>query len=328
MKVAINGFGRIGRMILRAGLDEKELDFVAINDLTDIENLAYLLKYDSVYGKLDKEVRVEGDKIIIDKHKIKVYSEKEPSKLPWRDLSIDVVVESSGVFRTKEKASLHLEAGAKKVVLSAPAKGEDYVKTIVVGVNDGKISKSDKILSNASCTTNCLAPLVYVLNKKFGIKSGFMTTVHAYTTSQNIVDGPNKDLRRGRAGGLNIVPTSTGATNAVGLVIPELQGKLEGLALRIPVVDGSLVDLSVKIKKKVSVREINDLFRKFANKELKGILKYSEEKLVSSDIIGDKHACIFDSEFTFVQDDLVRVIGWYDNEFGYCCQLIKLLKLL
>jgi len=277
---------------------------------------------------LNVDVKVDGNMLIVGRHKIKVYSEKEPDKLPWGDLGVDVVVESSGIFRTKEKASLHLDAGAKKVVLSAPAKGDDYVKTIVYGVNDNKISKSDKILSNASCTTNCLAPLVYVLNKKFGIKNGFMTTVHGYTSSQNIVDGPHKDLRRGRAGGVNIVPTTTGATNAIGLVIPELQGKLEGMALRVPVIDGSLVDLSVNLKNKTNEREVNNLFKRFANAELKGILKYSEEELVSSDIVGESHAAIFDSKFTKVQGSMVKVMAWYDNEFGYCSQLIKLLKRL
>lgn len=328
LRVAINGFGRIGRTILKAGIDQRHLNFVAINDLIHPENLAYLLKHDSVYGIFPKNVSVQGNNLIIGKNKIQILSEKDPRKLPWRKLGIDLIIESTGIFRTKEQAEMHLHAGAKKVIITAPAKGKTPVKTIVPGVNHNIINKSDKILSNASCTTNCLAPLVKILEDNFGIENGFMTTVHGYTAGQGLVDAPNKDLRRGRAAGMNIVPTTTGAASAIGLVIPKLNGKLDGIAVRVPIIDGSLTDLTVHLKKPVTKEKINKAFLEASKRELKGILEYSEEKLVSSDIIENPHACIFDSEFTKVNGKTVKVLGWYDNEYGYCSQLIKLTKFL
>jgi len=328
MRVAINGFGRIGRTILRAGLNNREINFVAINDLTDIKTLVYLLKHDSVYGPLNEKIKTMKNSFAIGKNNIKIFSEKEPLKLPWKELGIDVVIESTGAFRTKEQASQHLDAGAKKVIISAPAQGESYVKTIIPGVNHKTLKKQDKILSNASCTTNCLAPLVYILDKEFGIKNGFMTTVHAYTSTQALVDAPNKDLRRGRAAATNIIPTTTGAIKAISLVLPELKRKINGMAIRVPVLDTSLIDLTVNLEKKTTEKQINNAFKKASIGELKNILKYSEEELVSSDIVGDPHAAIFDSKFTSVNGKIARVIAWYDNEYGYCNQLIKLIKLL
>ncbi len=328
IKVAINGFGRIGRGVLKAGLNDKNIDFVAVNDLTDTKTLAYLLKYDSVYGKFNKKVSATNSYITIDGKKIKVFAEKDPTQLPWGKLKIDVVVESTGIFRTKEKAEMHLKAGAKKVLISAPAKGESFVRTIVPGVNDKELKKTDKIVSNASCTTNCLAPIVKVLNDKFGIEKGLMTTVHAYTADQRLVDAPHKDLRRGRAAGINIVPTTTGAAKAIGLVLPELYGKLDGIAIRVPVVDASVVDLTVDLKKKATAEQINKAFKEASAKELKGILEYSEEALVSSDIVGNNHAAIFDASFTRVIDNKAKVLAWYDNEHGYCCQMIRCIKLM
>lgn len=325
-RVAINGFGRIGRTILRAGLKNKNIKFVAINDLSDINNLAYLLKHDTAYKKLDQKVKVTKDSIIVGNQKIKVYNKKDPSELPWKKLNVDVVVESTGVFRTKEQAETHLKAGAKRVIISAPAKGNDPVKTVVYGVNHKTINKSDKIISNASCTTNCLAPIVKVLNEKFGINNGFMTTTHAYTTSQGLVDSPHSDFRRGRSAPNNIVPTTTGAAKAIDLVLPELSKKINGIAIRVPVLDGSLIDLTLNLKKQVTEKEINQVFEKASKSNLKNILEYSKEELVSSDIIGNTHACIVDPKFTSVNKKTVKVLAWYDNEFGYCSQLIKLIN--
>ncbi len=323
IKVAINGFGRIGRGVLRAGLAENKMEFVAINDLTDVNTLAYLLKHDSVYGKLEEDVKVQGEFLVVGRRKIKVIAEKDPKNLPWGDLGIDVVVESTGLFRTKEQAEMHIEAGAKKVLISAPAKGETPVKTIVPGVNNLIIKKEDNVLSNASCTTNCLAPVAKVLNDKFGIVDGFMTTIHAYTADQRLVDAPHKDLRRGRAAALNMVPTSTGAAKAIGLVIPKLKGKLDGIAVRVPVPDASLVDLTVNLKKKATAEAINNAMKEAAQKDLKNTLRYSEEEIVSSDIIGDTHGAVFDSKFTKVIDNKAKVLAWYDNEYGYCCQMVR-----
>jgi len=328
IKVAINGFGRIGRGVLNAGWDDKNIQFVAINDLTDTKTLAYLLKYDSTYGKLDKKVEAADGSITINGKKIKVFAEKDPSKLPWGKLGIDIVVESTGLFRTKEKAGLHLKAGAKKVLISAPAKGDKKVTTIVPGVNNKDLKKSDKIVSNASCTTNCLAPVVKVLNDKFGIEKGMMTTVHAYTAGQKLVDAPTKDLRRGRSAAMNIVPTTTGAAKALGLVLPELNGKLDGIAIRVPVVDASVIDLTVDLKKKATVEQINKAMKQAAQKELKGVLEYSEEELVSTDIIGNAHGAVFDSKFTKVIGNKAKILAWYDNEYGYCCQMIKCIELM
>ena len=295
VKVAINGFGRIGRQVLRIGLKEKNLDFVAVNDLTDVKTLAYLFKHDSVHGQYPGKVKAQGDYLFIDGKKIKVLSEKNPEKLPWKELGVKIVLESTGRFRTKELASLHLKAGAKKVLLSAPAKGDTPVKTIVIGVNQ-KIydKKKDHIISNASCTTNCLAPVVKVLNDKFGIKYGFMTTVHSYTNDQRILDFSHKDMRRGRSAAINIIPTTTGAAIATTKVIPSLKGKLDGMAMRVPTPCGSITDFVCIVKKKTTVEEVNKIMKQAAVRSMKGILKYSEEPLVSTDILNDSHSSIFE----------------------------------
>lgn len=326
IRVAINGFGRIGRSILRAGLDERKIDFVAINDLTDPAMLAHLLKYDSVYGKLDANIRVYNDYLIIGNRKIRVLAEKDPSKLSWKNLKIDIVIESTGFFTDRENASKHLKAGAKKVIISAPSRNPDI--TVVMGVNDDKYDrKKHFIISNASCTTNCLAPIVKVLNDYFGVKRGFMTTVHAYTSTQRLIDAPHKDQRRARAASVNIIPTTTGATKAVIETIPELKGKLDGIALRVPVVDGSIVDFVAEVNKIVTKDSVNRLFKQVSEREFKGLIEYSEEPLVSTDIIGNPHLCIFDALSTrVINNTLVKVMGWYDNEFGYSKGVIKLIK--
>ncbi len=328
LRVAINGFGRIGRTILKVGIDQRHLKFVAINDLAPPENLAYLFKHDTVYGNYPKNVEIKENNLVVGKNKIKLIAEKDPRRLPWKDLKIDLVIEATGLFRTRPQAEMHLQAGAKKVIISAPTKGSFEVRTIVPGVNHKDAKKTDNILSNASCTTNCLAPLAQVLETNFGIESGFMTTIHGYTAGQGLVDCPNKDFRRGRAAAMNTVPTTTGAADAINLVIPNLKGKLGGIAVRVPTVDGSLVDLTVCLKKEATREQINEAFKKAAKSYLKGTLEYSEDKLVSSDIIGNPHGCIFDSEFTRAKGKTVKVLGWYDNEFGYCNQLIKLTKFL
>ena len=329
IKVAINGFGRIGRMVFRAGYKDKDIDFVAFNDLTDNKTLAHLLKYDSVHGKFPGKIGHDNENIIVDGKKIKVLAEKDPAKLPWKKLKIDVVVESTGFFLTKELASLHLKAGAKKVLLSAPAKSPE-IKTIVLGVNE-KIydKKKDKIISNASCTTNCLAPIVKVLNNTFGIKRGFMTTAHGYTADQRLVDAPHKDLRRARSAAINIIPTTTGAAKTVGKVIPELDGKLDGIALRVPIANSSIIDFVCELEKDVTIKQINDIFKKLAKKDMKGILEYSEDPLVSTDVIGNTHSAIFDSLSTnVINGNFVKVLAWYDNEYGYSCRMIELLKMM
>ncbi len=327
IKVAINGFGRIGRVTYRAMMDRDNIDVVAINDLTDAKFLAHLLKNDSVHGRLQTDIKAEGDHIIVGDHKIRVYSEKDPENLPWKDLGVEVVIESTGIFLDREGAEKHLKAGAKKVILSAPAKSSD-IRSIVLGVNNQVLEHKDDILSNASCTTNCVAPMVKVLDDKWGIQTGFLTTTHAYTSDQNLQDAPHKkDMRRARAAAMNIVPTSTGAAKAVGKIFPELKGKLGGHAMRVPVADGSITELTVQLKNEVSVQEINQAFKEAAEGELKGILEYSEEPLVSSDIIGNKYSCIFDSQLTAVNGErgnFVKVIGWYDNEAGYSNRLVDL----
>jgi len=328
VNVAINGFGRIGRMVLRAGWNDKKINFVAINDLTDAKTLAHLLKYDSVHRQFPGEVSFGKDFLLIDKRKIHVFAEKEAHKLPWKKLNVDVVVESTGLYLTSEQARQHLQAGAKKVLLSAPPK--DDIKTIVFGVNEKNYNpKKDQIISNASCTTNCLAPMVKVLEDNFGIVKGFMTTVHAYTNDQRLLDLPHLDLRRARAAAENIIPTSTGAALALGKVIPTVNGKLNGLALRVPIEDGSLTDLVVELKKKVTPNMVKAAFKKASQTYLKNILQYSEEQLVSTDIIDNPHSCIFDSLMTMVQQEtLVKILGWYDNEWGYSCRMIDLLKMM
>ncbi len=327
INVAINGFGRIGRLVFRAGIKDKNINFVAINDLTDTKTLAHLLKYDSVHGKFPYEVKAENDSLIVNGKKIKVFAEKEPEKLPWKDLNIDVVVESTGIFTNYDGAYKHIKAGAKKVLISAPAKGGKPVKTIVMGVNENIYEKKkDIIVSNASCTTNCLAPMVKVLNDKFGIENGFMITVHSYTADQNLVDGPHKDLRRARAASLNIVPTTTGAATSIGDIIPLLKGKLDGDAIRVPTADSSLTIFTANIKKESSIEQINEAFKKASDTYLKNILEYSDEPLVSTDIIGNPNSAIFDSKLTDVIGKLVKVVAWYDNEYGYSCRMIDVIK--
>lgn len=324
VKVAINGFGRIGRMVLKASLLNPKVNVVAINDLGDPKLLAHLLKYDSVQPYKVKSVSATKDSITVNGKKIPVFSEKDPLNLPWGKLNVDVVCESTGFFRTKEKALLHIAAGAKKVLISAPAKGEDDVKTIVVGVNDNQLKKSDKLVSNASCTTNSLAPMLKILDEKLGIVNGSFTTVHSYTSSQNLVDGMSKDWRRARAAAENMIPTSTGAASAVEAVLPKLKGKLDGIAIRIPLPAGSITDLTVQVKKSTTVEEVNKLFKNAASK----VIQYSEEPLVSRDIIGNSHSVIFDADLTRVNGKLVKVSGWYDNEWGFSCRMVDLMSKL
>jgi glyceraldehyde 3-phosphate dehydrogenase len=329
IKVGINGFGRIGRQVFRAMHGNDDFDVVAVNDLTDSKTLAHLLKYDSVHGKFAGDVKAEGDALVIDGKKLQVLAERDPAKLPWGDLKVDVTLESTGVFRTREKAELHLKAGAKKVLISAPGKGK-IDATIVVGVNDSTLKPEHTVVSNASCTTNCLAPLAKVLNDSFGLVRGLMTTIHAYTNDQCILDLPHSDLRRSRAAAVSIIPTATGAAAAIGLVIPELEGKLDGMAMRVPVVDGSVVDLICELEKKTTEDEVKAAFRDAAAKpEMQGILQYSEEPLVSVDIIGNPYSCIFDSGMTKVMGgNFVKVLGWYDNEWGYSSRVLDIMKLL
>ena len=325
VKVGINGFGRIGRLVFRAALAlKKEIEFVAVNDITDAATLAHLLKYDSNFGILPNNVEVEGDSIVVDGKKIKVLQELDPGKLPWKDLGAKIVVESTGIFRDPEKAGLHLSGGAKKVIISAPAKGK--IKTVVLGVNEEAYdSKGDNIISNASCTTNCIAPVVKVIKDNFGVKKGLMTTIHSYTNDQKILDLPHKDLRRARAAALNMIPTTTGAARAVGLVIPELKGKLDGLAIRVPTPTVSIVDVVMQVKSETSKDEVNDIFKKEAQGRLKGILAVSEEPLVSMDFKGNPASSIVDLEQTFVIGDMVKILSWYDNEWGYSCRIVDLI---
>ena len=325
IKLGINGFGRIGRLVMRSILAREAgtFDVVGINDLTNASTLGHLFKYDSVHGRYNGSVSVDGDTLNIDGDKIKIFSERDPENLPWGDLGCDIVIESTGVFRTKEAASKHIKAGAKKVIISAPAKG-DVDATVVLGVNDSILTGKEEVLSNASCTTNCLAPMVKVLDDNFGVVRGFMTTVHGYTADQRIQDAPHSDLRRARAAAVNIVPTTTGAAKAVGLVLPHLSGKLDGFALRVPVPDGSITDLTAELSKDASVDEIKDAFRKAAGSELNGILEYTDEMLVSTDIIGNPHSCIFDAPSTMSQGNLVKIVGFYDNEWGYSNRAVDL----
>jgi glyceraldehyde 3-phosphate dehydrogenase len=326
LKVAINGFGRIGRLVFKALQNDKDVDIVAINDLTDAKTLVHLLKYDSVHGKYPVPVKAEGDYLVAGNRKVKVLAEKDPSKLPWKAMKVDAVVESTGVFRNKEKLSMHITAGAKKVILTAPAKDE-LDNTVVMGVNDNTLKPSHNIVSNASCTTNCLAPVAKVLHESFGIKRGWMTTIHAYTNDQQILDLPHKDLRRARAAAANIIPTTTGAAKATGLVIPALKGKLDGIAVRVPVSDGSLVDLVVELEKNTTAEEINAAMKKASQGSLKGILEYCVDPVVSQDIVDNDHSSIFDSLSTRVMDgNFVKVISWYDNEWGYSLRTVDIMK--
>ncbi len=330
IKVGINGFGRIGRLVYRAMANDPELDVVAINDLGDIPTMAHLLKYDSVHGRAFDTVEVTEDGFVADGHATKVLCERDPENLPWGELGVDVVVESTGIFKTGELASKHIAAGAKKVIITCPAKGEDI--TIVMGVNDEKYDKAaHNIISNASCTTNCLAPVAKVLLENFGIERGYMNTIHSYTNDQKILDLPHKDLRRARAAQLSMIPTTTGAARAVALVLPELKGKLDGFATRVPTPDGSMVDLTVQLSRKVTKEEINAAMKAAADGPLKGILAYTEDPIVSVDIVGDAHSSIFDSGLTMVMgddSDLVKIVSWYDNEWGYSNRVKDLAKIL
>lgn len=323
-RVGINGFGRIGRNYLRAALAQNsDLEIVAVNDLSDPAGLAHLLKYDSVTGRLGAAVSVDGDSIVVNGKSIKVLAERDPAELPWKELGVDIVIESTGIFTDGEKAKKHIEAGAKKVLISAPATNEDA--TFVIGVNDHLYDpEKHHIISNASCTTNCLAPLAKVFNDRFGVVNGLMTTIHAYTADQNLQDGPHKDLRRARAAAINIVPSSTGAAKAIGLVLPELKGKLDGFALRVPVPTGSITDLTLVSEKKVTVDEIKAAYKEAAEGPLKGILLYTEDEIVSSDIVTDPHSSIFDAGLVRVIDNTVKLSSWYDNEWGYSNRLVEL----
>lgn len=333
IKVGINGFGRIGRQFLRAKLKydkDNNMDIVGINDLYDSKTLAHLLKYDSIYRTLDAEIKAGDDYIEVNGEKIKITSIKDPGMLPWKDLGVDVALESTGIFRTREDVTKHLTAGAKKVVVTAPCKKDGADITMVLGVNHNKYNKDEhNIISNASCTTNALAPLCKVLHDNFVIENGFMTTIHAYTNDQRILDLPHKDLRRARAAALSAIPTSTGAASAIGLVIPELNGKLDGMAVRIPIPVGSIVDLTVKVEKDFSVEDVNSAFKKASkDPEFKGVLRYCEDPIVSADIIGDAHSTIFDALSTFKQDNLIKVLSWYDNEWGYSSRLYDVINFI
>ena len=324
VKVGINGFGRIGRLALRYALENKDVEIVAVNDLTDSNMLAHLLKYDSAHGRMAEEVTVEGSSIMVDDKEIKVLSERDPANLPWGELGVEIVIESTGRFTNREDAQKHIDAGAKKVIISAPGTNDDL--TLVIGVNDDKYDAANHhVISNASCTTNCLAPFAKVLNDNFGIKRGLMTTIHSYTNDQNVLDSPHKDYRRARTAAQNIIPTTTGAAKAVGKVLPELNGKLNGMAVRVPTHDGSLVDLVAELDKNVTVEEINKAFKEAAEGPLKGILEYTEAPIVSSDIVGNKHSSIIDGLSTMVlEDNLVKVVSWYDNEIAYAARCIDL----
>ena len=323
LRVGINGFGRIGRMVFRAGYKREDIEFVAINDLTDPATLAHLLKYDSVHGMLDAEVSSSEDSIVVNGNEIKVFSERDPGRLPWGDLEIHTVMECTGLFREREKAAAHLDAGASKVIISAPAKGPDI--TLVMGVNQHEYDPlSHHVVSNASCTTNCLAPVCKVLLERFGITKGLMTTTHAYTGDQRLLDFPHKDLRRARAAALSMIPTTTGAARAVSLVLPQLEGKLNGMAIRVPTPNVSVVDLVAQLHKEVTVNEINAAMKEAAEGHLKGILAYSEVPLVSADFNGTTYSSIFDAPSTMVIGDMVKVLAWYDNEFGYANRMVDL----
>ncbi|MEZ4805076.1 MAG: type I glyceraldehyde-3-phosphate dehydrogenase [Bacteroidia bacterium] len=323
IRVAINGFGRIGRLAFRVMIQRNDIEVVAINDLTDNKTLAHLLKYDSVHGKFNGTVDYTDTSIIVNGKSISCLAERDPSALPWKDMNVDVVLESTGRFTDKEKAGMHITAGAKKVVISAPASGE--MKTIVMGVNDDTLDGSETILSNASCTTNCLAPMVKVLDDLCGIEHGFMTTIHAYTADQNLQDAPHKDLRRARAAAYSIIPTSTGAAKAVGLVMPHLQGKLNGNAMRVPIPDGSVTDFTCNVRTPKTKEEINAAFKAASENRLKGVLEYNTDPIVSIDIVGNPHSCIYDSDLTMVIGNTIKVVGWYDNEAGYSNRIVDLI---
>lgn len=323
MRVAINGFGRIGRLAFKLLYGNPAIEIVAINDLADNATLIHLLKYDSVHGRFVGDLKADGDYLLVNGHKVLGLAERDPEQLPWGQLQIDVVIECTGIFRSREKAAKHITAGAKRVLLSAPAKGKD-VKTVVLGVNDNILAPGDDIISNASCTTNCLAPMVKVLQTAFGVEKAFVTTVHAYTADQRLQDAPHDDLRRARAAAVNIVPTSTNAGTALGIVMPETAGKIFASAVRVPVINGSLTEINALLNKEVTVEEINGVFKQAAETSLKGILEYTEDEIVSNDIIGNPYSCIFDSKLTLVSGNFVKITGWYDNEAGYSNRLADL----
>jgi len=325
INIGINGFGRIGRLVFKRMMELGGFNVIAINDLMDTKTLSHLLKYDSIHGKYPGEVEALESSIKVNGKEIKILSEKDPSKLGWGDMNVDVVIESTGVFRDKEKLGLHLAAGAKKVILTAPPK-DDLDAMIVLGVNDSDLKPEHKIISNASCTTNCLAPMVKVLDDNFGIIKGFMTTIHSYTNDQVMLDQPHKDLRRARAGAINIIPTTTGAAKAVGVVLPYLKGKLDGFSLRVPTADGSITDFVCELNKDTTKEEVNEYMKKASETSMTGILEYTEDPIVSTDIIGNSHSCIFDSLSTMCMGNLVKVIGWYDNEWGYSCRVVDIMK--
>ena len=325
-RIAINGFGRIGRLAFRQLVSRPSFEVVAINDLTDVETLAHLLKYDSIHGLFPGEVSVSNGNLVVNGKEIQISAERNPAELPWAANSVDLVVESTGVFADAEKASAHLTAGASKVIISAPAKGD--LKTIVLGVNDGILTDEDRIVSNASCTTNCLAPMAKVLNDTFGLETGYITTIHAYTADQRLQDAPHKDLRRARAAALSMIPTSTGAAKAVGLVLPELAGKLDGMAVRVPTPTGSVTDLTATLKTNATAQEVNATLKAAAEGPMKGILQYCEDPIVSVDIVGNTHSCIVDAALTKCTGNLVKVFGWYDNEAGYATRVVDLAERL
>jgi len=326
IRIGINGFGRIGRLVFKAAYNNPEFEFVGINDLTDAHTMAHLLKYDSTHGRFPAEVTYDDNNIIVAGKKIQLTAIKNPAELPWSDLGVDVAVESTGVFRHREQCAMHLEAGAKKVVLTVPSKDEiDAI--IVLGVNDEVLKPEHKIVSNASCTTNCLAPVAKVLQESFGIEHGLMTTIHAYTNDQRMLDMPHKDLRRARSAAVSIIPTTTGAAKAVGKVLPALKGKLDGMAFRVPVNDGSVVDLVAKLSRNVTVEEINAAMKAAAQGPMKGILEYTEDPIVSADIVGNPHSSIFDSQLTMVMNgNMVKIVSWYDNEWGYSNRVVDLIR--
>jgi len=326
-RIAINGFGRIGRLTLRNLLKKENIEVVAVNDLTDNQTLAHLFKFDSSQGKFDGTVTADDDFLIINGKKIRALSERDPAKLPWKELEVDVVLECTGFFLSREKASLHFEGGAKRVVLSAPAKDAD-IPTIVLGANEGTYDPSQTIISNASCTTNCLSPMIKILEDNFGIVNGFMTTIHAYTSAQNIQDAPHKDLRRARAAAINMIPTTTGAAKALGRVLPASDGKISAAAIRVPVITGSITELTVNLSKEATVGQVNAAFKAQAEGAMKGILEYSTDPLVSSDIIGNQHSSIFDSQKTDVNGKTLRIMSWYDNEAGYSARMADLAEMV
>jgi glyceraldehyde 3-phosphate dehydrogenase len=325
VNIGINGFGRIGRLVFRRMLAQGGFNVVGINDLTDAKTLAYLLKYDSVHGIFKGDVKAEENAIVVDGKKIPICAEKDPAKLPWKALGADLVIEGTGVFTSREKLQLHITAGAKKVLLTAPAKDE-IDATVVMGVNEHILTGKEQFVSNASCTTNCLAPMVKILHTTFGLEQGFMTTIHSYTNDQRLLDLPHKDLRRARAAAMSIIPTTTGAARTVGKVIPELKGKLDGFSLRVPTPDASITDFVAQLTKPATKEQVNDAMKAAAAGPMKGILEYTEDEIVSTDIIGNTHSCIFDSKLTMAMGNTVKVFGWYDNEWGFSCRVVDLLK--